>query len=141
MEWVVRGRICYAICSLTVVPDIQLAEGTLEEIKGPGKCVYYYCSSSTSGKNQMEITEVKIYPASEGRLRAYVSIVFDNCFIIRELKLVEGDSGLFVSMPSRRKRDGSFKDIAHPLNSKTRTLVEQKVITEYNRLHDTECEE
>ena len=82
----------------------------------------------------MEITEVKIYPTTEGRLRAYVSIIIDHSFIVRELKLVEGEEGLFVSMPSRKRRDGTFKDVAHPLNSETRTLIEQKVIEAYNDL-------
>lgn len=82
----------------------------------------------------MEITEVKIYPADEGRLKAYISIILDHCFIIRELKLVEGDEGLFVSMPSRKRKDGSFKDIAHPLNSEMRAQIEHKIIEAYQRL-------
>lgn len=81
----------------------------------------------------MEITEVKIYPAREGKLKAYVTIVFDNCFIVRDLKVIESNEGLFVSMPSRRKKDGTFKDIAHPLNSETRKEIEEKVIAEYKR--------
>ena len=86
----------------------------------------------------MDITEVKIYPTTDGRLRAYVSVIFDHCFIVRELKLVEGDDGLFVSMPSRRRRDGTFKDIAHPLNSEMRTIIERKIIEAYNRLSEEE---
>lgn len=86
----------------------------------------------------MEITEVKIYPTNEGRLRAYVSIILDHSFIIRELKLVDGEDGLFVSMPSRRRRDGTFKDIAHPLNSEMRSAIEQKVISAYNQLNSSE---
>ncbi len=81
----------------------------------------------------MEITEVKVYPVNEGgRLRAYATVVFDNSFIVRDLKIIEGDKGLFVSMPSRRKKDGSFRDIAHPLNSDMRNEVEQRVVAEYN---------
>jgi len=86
----------------------------------------------------MEITEVKIYPvALDGRLRAYVSLIFDNSFIVREVKLVESSLGLFVSMPSRRKKDGSFKDIAHPLNNETRQMIEQKVIEAYKHAKET----
>ncbi|MGD1997633.1 MAG: septation regulator SpoVG [Candidatus Dependentiae bacterium] len=81
----------------------------------------------------MEITEVKLYPTSEGRLKAYVSLVFNNCFIVREIKLVEGEGGLFVSMPSRRRNDGSFKDIAHPLNTEMRSEIEKRIIEEYNK--------
>jgi stage V sporulation protein G len=79
----------------------------------------------------MEITEVKIYPANEGKLKAYATMVFDNCFIVRDLKVIKSDKGYFVSMPSRRKKDGSFKDIVHPLNSETRKLIEETVIQEY----------
>jgi len=80
----------------------------------------------------MEITEVKVYPVQEsGRLKAYATVVFDNCFIIRDLKVIEGDKGFFVSMPSRRRKDGSFRDIVHPLDSQTRTLIEDSIINEY----------
>ncbi len=79
----------------------------------------------------MEITEVKIYPANEGKLKAYVTLVFDNCFIVRDMKIIKSDKGYFVSMPSRRKKDGTFKDIVHPLNVETRKDIEQKIIAEY----------
>ena len=83
----------------------------------------------------MEITEVKVYPAKEGKLRGYATMVFDNSFIIRDMKIIESDKkGLFVSMPSRRKKDGTFKDIAHPLNVDTRKQIEEKVIEEYDRV-------
>jgi stage V sporulation protein G len=79
----------------------------------------------------MEITEVKIYPANEGKLKAYATMVFDNCFIVRDLKIIKSDKGHFVSMPSRRKKDGSFKDIVHPLNSETRKMIEERLVEEY----------
>jgi len=82
----------------------------------------------------MEITEVKIYPANEGKLKAYATMVFDDSFIIRDLKVIKSDKGLFVSMPSRRKKDGSFKDIVHPLNADTRKLIENRVIEEYSKM-------
>lgn len=81
----------------------------------------------------MEITEVKVYPANEGKLKAYATMVFDNCFIVRDMKIIKSDKGLFVSMPSRRKKDGSFKDIVHPLNADTRKSIEERVILEYNK--------
>lgn len=81
----------------------------------------------------MEITEVKVFPANEGKLKAYATMVFDNCFIVRDMKIIQSDKGLFVSMPSRRKKDGSFKDIVHPLNADTRKLIEERVIEEYNK--------
>jgi stage V sporulation protein G len=83
----------------------------------------------------MEITEVKVFPVENGgRLRAFATLVFDDCFIIRDLKVIQGDKTLFVSMPSRRRRDGSFRDIVHPLNSETRSSVEERVIKEYNKI-------
>lgn len=81
----------------------------------------------------MKITEVKVYPVQEsGRLKAYATMVFDDCFIVRDLKIIEGDNGLFVSMPSRRRKDG-FRDIVHPLNSETRKLVEDSIVDEYKK--------
>jgi stage V sporulation protein G len=82
----------------------------------------------------MKITEVKVFPTKEvGRLKAYATIVFDNSFILRDLKIIEGNKGLFVSMPSRKRKDGTFRDIVHPLNVETRQLIENAVINEYNR--------
>ena len=83
----------------------------------------------------MEITEVKVYPAQDGgRLKAYATIVFDNSFIIRDLKIIEGNKGLFVSMPSRRRKDGSFRDIVHPLNSEMRQEIEDSIIKAFNEM-------
>lgn len=75
----------------------------------------------------MEITEVKIFPVNEERLKAYVSITLDNCFVIRDLKIIYGNNGLFVAMPSKKRKDGQFKDIAHPLNQETRSMIENAV--------------
>ncbi len=83
----------------------------------------------------MEITEVKVFPAKDdGRLKAYATIVFDNAFIIRDLKVIEGHKGLFVSMPSRKRKDGTFRDVVHPLNPETRRSIEDRVIDEYRRV-------
>lgn len=79
----------------------------------------------------MEITEVKVFPVNEDRLKAYVSITIDNCFVIRDLKIIEGTGGLFVAMPSKKRKDGQFKDIAHPLNQETRSEIENKVFEAY----------
>ncbi len=79
----------------------------------------------------MNITEVKIFPVDEDKLKAYVTIIIDNCFVVRDLKIISGTSGLFVAMPSKKRRDGSYKDIAHPLNQSTRTLIEEKVLNAY----------
>ncbi len=85
----------------------------------------------------MEITEVKVFAAKDsGRLKAYATVVFDNCFIVRDLKVIEGHKGFFVSMPSRRRKDGTFKDIVHPLNSETRTTIENAIIEEYKKVEE-----
>lgn len=81
----------------------------------------------------MDITEVKVFPVNEERLKAYVSITFDNCFVVRDLKIINGTSGLFVAMPSKKRKDGQFKDIAHPLNSETRNKIEDAVFEAYEK--------
>jgi stage V sporulation protein G len=79
----------------------------------------------------MEITEVKVFPIQEEKLRAFVSIVIDRCFMVNDIKVILGRDGLFISMPSRRKKNGDFKDIAHPLNNETRRMIEERILTEY----------
>ena len=81
----------------------------------------------------MEVTEVKVFPVQEDRLKAYVAITFDLCFVIRDLKVINGNNGLFVAMPSKKMKDGSYKDTAHPLNNETRQMIEAKVLAEYER--------
>ncbi len=81
----------------------------------------------------MEVTDVKVFPVQEERLRAYATITFDHCFVIRDLKVIHGDNGLFVAMPSKKRKDGTYRDTAHPLNRETREMIESKVLTEYNR--------
>jgi len=90
----------------------------------------------------MEITEVKVFPVREGgRLKAYATIVFDNAFIIRDLKIIEGHKGLFVSMPSRKRKDGTFRDVVHPLNPDTRRKIEERVTEEFNRVMQLDSSE
>lgn len=81
----------------------------------------------------MEITEVRVYPVDEEKLKAYVTITFDNCFVVRDIKIIKGQEGLFVSMPSRKRRDGTYKDTAHPLNNETRQRIEDAILAEYQR--------
>ena len=82
----------------------------------------------------MEITQVKVFPVEEERLKAYVSIVLDDCFLVSDLKVIQGPNGVFVSMPSKRKKNGEFKDIAHPLNRETRERMERKILSEYEKI-------
>lgn len=89
----------------------------------------------------MKITEVRVYPAKDsGKLKAYATIVFDNDFIVRDLKVIEGEKGLFVSMPSRRRKDGTFRDIVHPLNSQTRKMIEDTIVAEYKKVQSLDLD-
>ena len=81
----------------------------------------------------MDITEVKVFPVAEDKLKAYVTITLDNCFIIRDLKVIQGTSGLFIAMPAKKRKDGTYKDIAHPLNADTRDRLEKVVLSEYQK--------
>jgi stage V sporulation protein G len=89
----------------------------------------------------MDITQVKVFPVSEEKLKAYVSIVLDDCFLVSDLKVIHGPNGLFVSMPSKRKKNGEFKDIAHPLNRETRERMERRILEEYGKALSQPTEE
>jgi stage V sporulation protein G len=81
----------------------------------------------------IKITEVKIFPVNEERLRAYVTITFENCFVVRDLKIINGNTGLFVAMPSKKRKDGQFRDIAHPLNQDFREQIEKIIFDAYEK--------
>ena len=81
----------------------------------------------------MEITEIKVFPVEEEKLKAFVSIVLDHCFMVNDIKVIQGRDGFFISMPSRRKRNGRFKDVAHPLNNETRRMIEDQILAQYDR--------
>jgi len=82
----------------------------------------------------MKVTEVRINPAKGGKVRAFASIVIDDCFIVNDLRVLEGREGqFFVTMPARKARNGQLRDIAHPLNSETREEVETRVLEEFER--------
>ena len=81
----------------------------------------------------MDITDVKVFPVDEDKLKAYVTITLDNCFVVRDLKVIHGSSGLFIAMPAKRRKDGTYKDIAHPLNADTRDRMERTILSEYER--------
>jgi len=79
----------------------------------------------------VEITDVRVFPVGDEKLKAFASIVLDACFMVNDIKVIRGKDGLFISMPSRRKRNGEFKDVAHPLNQETRRRLEEAVIAAY----------
>ncbi|HEX4933889.1 MAG TPA: septation regulator SpoVG [Gemmatimonadaceae bacterium] len=79
----------------------------------------------------MTVTDVKVFPVAEDKLKAFASVVFDDCFVVSDIKIIQGVHGLFVSMPSKRRKNGSFRDIAHPLNTDTRRMIEERIIEKY----------
>ena len=76
---------------------------------------------------------MKVIPVDDEKLKAFVSIVFDQCFVVTDIKIIHGPKGLFVSMPSKKRKDGTFKDIAHPLNNQMRQYLEEKVLSVYRQ--------
>jgi len=77
------------------------------------------------------ITEVRVSLRDDDKLKAFVSITLESCFVIRGLKIIRGNKGLFVAMPSRRKPDGTFQDLCHPINNDTRAMMENLIINAY----------
>ncbi len=82
----------------------------------------------------MEITDVRVFPVDEEKLKAFVSIIIDDCFVISDIKIISGTNGLFISMPSKKRKNGTFRDIAHPLNNETRKRIEDKVLARYREV-------
>jgi len=80
----------------------------------------------------VQITELRIRKVDDDtKLRAYVTVTFDNCFVVHNVKVIEGQNGLFIAMPSRKTNDGEYHDIAHPINSETRERLQKAIVTEY----------
>ena len=79
----------------------------------------------------MEITEVNINLRDEERLKAFANITFDDVFVVRGLKVIDGNNGLFVCMPSRKMNDGSYRDIAHPIRNEFRVKLEEIILKTY----------
>jgi stage V sporulation protein G len=82
----------------------------------------------------MQITEVTIRPTINGVVGAYVDIVFDNCLKVEGIKVIKGPTGLFISFPSKKQRDGSYRDLAFPANAETRMMIQRVILAEYDKL-------
>jgi len=90
----------------------------------------------------MKITEVRAKRVNgENRLVGIAAITIDECFVVHELRIIEGKDGLFVAMPSRKMPNGEFKDVAHPINTQTRSMIEQEVLEAFNKLPEVKTEE
>lgn len=83
----------------------------------------------------MEITDIRIRKlGSESKLKAYVTITFDDCFVVHNVKIIDGKNGAFIAMPSRKTRSGEYKDVAHPINSEFRGTLQEQILEEYKRV-------
>lgn len=89
----------------------------------------------------MQITEIRIRKVeAEGKLKAYVTLTFDNCFVVHNVKIIEGKTGLFIAMPSRKTSSGDYKDVAHPISPEFRTELQDKILAEYEAGHFEEAD-
>lgn len=92
----------------------------------------------------MQVTDVRVRKVTggpaESKLRAYCSIVFDGMFVIHEVRVVEGINGVFAAMPRRKTQEGEFKDLAHPITSEAREIIQKAVLTAYHELEAKECQ-
>lgn len=87
----------------------------------------------------MQITDIRVRKVSnDSKMKAIVSVTFDGEFVVHDIKVIEGEKGLFIAMPSRKIANGEFKDIAHPINSDTRDRIQQAVLDEYAKTADAE---
>ena len=82
----------------------------------------------------MQITDVRVRKLTkEGKMRAVVSVTIDNEFVVHDIKVIEGDKGLFIAMPSKKAADGEYRDIAHPINSSTRETIQKTILESYEK--------
>lgn len=89
----------------------------------------------------MQVTDVRIRKiTTEGKMKAIVSVTFDDEFVVHDIKIIEGQNGLFIAMPSRKMGEGDFRDIAHPINSETRNKIQDAIFTQYERMNELEKE-
>ncbi len=87
----------------------------------------------------MEVTDVRLRRVqTDGRMRAIASITLDNEFVVHDIRVIDGNTGLFVAMPSKRTPDGEFRDIAHPINSDTRNKIQEIILNEYHNSSELE---
>ena len=81
----------------------------------------------------MDITDIRVRKmVGEGKLKAYVTVTFDDCFVVHNVKIIEGKSGVFIAMPSRKTRAGEYKDVVHPINPEFRAELQKKILDKYD---------
>ena len=102
----------------------------------------YILYGKTKGAAKMNITDVRVRKvAKEGKMKAVVSITIDDEFVVHDIKVIEGEKGLFIAMPSRKATDGEYRDIAHPINSTTRDRIQRIILDKYDEVMAAEPEE
>ena len=80
----------------------------------------------------MELTDIRVRKVeAQGKLKAYVTITFDGCFVVHNVKIIEGEESLFIAMPSRRTKNGDYKDVAHPINAEFRATLQERILAAY----------
>ena len=90
----------------------------------------------------MQITDIRVRKINaEGRMKAVVSVTFDDAFVVHDIKLIEGQDKLFIAMPSRKTPEGDFKDIAHPINAETREILHSSILKKYQEILEETAEE
>lgn len=89
----------------------------------------------------MEITDIRLKKVTkEGKMKAIVSITLDNEFVVHDIKVIEGEKGLFIAMPSRKAADGDYRDIAHPINQEARSRIQSMILAEYEKVSAEEVD-
>ena len=128
---IVRGFYCVH-CGF-VPPKLPLVTAVQDQIerRDQSECTP---SGSCDGELTMQITEITIDPINDGVVRAYVDIVFDNCLKVEGIKVIQGPTGLFVSFPAKKQRDGSHRQLAYPADAKTRMMFQQVILAEYETI-------
>ena len=102
----------------------------------------YILYGKTKGAAKMNITDVRVRKvAKEGKMKAVVSITIDDEFVVHDIKVIEGEKGLFIAMPSRKATDGEYRDIAHPINSATRDRIQRIILDKYDEVMAAQPEE
>lgn len=111
-------------------------EGLFQVVANPIKRKQFHGEKVVA---DMEVTDVRLRRVNtEGRMLAIASITIDDEFVVHDIRVIDGNNGMFVAMPSKRTPDGEFRDIAHPISSKTREKIQEAVLAEYERVGDKE---
>ncbi len=91
------------------------------------------------GVNKVQVTDIRIRSVEkEGKMKAVVSITIDDEFVVHDIKIIEGEKGMFIAMPSRRASDGEYRDIAHPINTATRERLQNMILAKYRETQEEE---